>query len=235
MHIRGVTRTGCFADYVTSKAFRVFKIQNMSDIEATLTEPTANAIRVVEVIGQVIASNTLVIGAGPSGLMIAQILRLNGAARVVVAANKGIKTQVAKDLEVFDEVVELDRDDPRSSWSDLTQRYPDGFDVVVEATGSMEVANDAINYVGFGGTLLLYGGYHPGMLSNWSLPTIVAKEIKILSALGQHNGFTRAIAYLESGRLKTKGLVSHTFSIDRYEEAIKTLDSRESLKVAIVP
>jgi len=34
---------------------------------------------------------------------------LNGAAKVVIAANKGIKTEIAKQLNAGDEYIELDR------------------------------------------------------------------------------------------------------------------------------
>ena len=42
-------------------------------------------------------------------LMLSQLLKLNGASKVVVAANKGIKMDIAKDLEAADVYIELDR------------------------------------------------------------------------------------------------------------------------------
>jgi threonine dehydrogenase-like Zn-dependent dehydrogenase len=51
----------------------------------------------------------LLLGAGPTGLILAQLLKLNGAMRVVIAANKGIKMDIAKQLEAGDEYIELDR------------------------------------------------------------------------------------------------------------------------------
>jgi threonine dehydrogenase-like Zn-dependent dehydrogenase len=51
----------------------------------------------------------LLLGAGPTGLILAQLLKLNGASRVVIAANKGIKMDIAKNLEAGDEYIELDR------------------------------------------------------------------------------------------------------------------------------
>lgn len=73
----------------------------------------------------------LIIGAGPTGLILAQLLKLNGASRVVVAANKGIKTEVAQHLKAGDEYVELDRENPSAQWEKLKQDNPYGFDVVV--------------------------------------------------------------------------------------------------------
>jgi threonine dehydrogenase-like Zn-dependent dehydrogenase len=73
----------------------------------------------------------LIIGAGPTGLLLAQLLKLNGASKVVIAANKGIKTQIAKDLDAGDVYIELDRNNPEGQWQQLKQDYPYGFDVVV--------------------------------------------------------------------------------------------------------
>ena len=41
--------------------------------------------------------------------MLAQLLKLNGASKVVIAANEGIKMDIAKNLEAGDVYVELDR------------------------------------------------------------------------------------------------------------------------------
>ena len=41
--------------------------------------------------------------------MLSQLLKLNGASKVVIAANKGIKMDIAKNLEAGDVYVELDR------------------------------------------------------------------------------------------------------------------------------
>ena len=42
-------------------------------------------------------------------LMLSQLLKLNGASKVVIAANKGIKMDIAKDIEAGDVFIELDR------------------------------------------------------------------------------------------------------------------------------
>lgn len=61
----------------------------------------------------------------------AQLLKLNGAHRVVIAANKGIKTDIAKTLNAANEYIELDRNDPEPQWEQLKKDNPYGFDVVV--------------------------------------------------------------------------------------------------------
>jgi D-arabinitol dehydrogenase (NADP+) len=49
----------------------------------------------------------------------------------VIVANKGIKTQIARQLDAGDEYVELERDGPHSQWEKIKDDYKGGFDVVV--------------------------------------------------------------------------------------------------------
>ena len=121
-------------DSSASSAHKVYKIKNLTDEEATLIEPAACAVHGMDKLGTAVGIDALVVGAGPTGLVLAQLLKLNGAARVVVAANKGIKTKLAKQLEAAHEYVELDRQDPAAQWEQLKKDNPYGFDVVVRAS-----------------------------------------------------------------------------------------------------
>jgi D-arabinitol dehydrogenase (NADP+) len=121
------------------------------------------------------------IGAGPTGLILAQLLKLNGASKVTLAANKGIKMDLAKKLDAADEYIELDRQNPDAQWAKLKRDNPYGFDVVVEATGVEKIANDAINYVRRGGTLMVYGVYENKALVHWPPSKIFGDEIRVRS------------------------------------------------------
>jgi D-arabinitol dehydrogenase (NADP+) len=102
--------------------------------------------------------------------------------------------RIARQLEAGDEFIELDRDNPTSQLTQLKEDAKHGFDVVVsdfgreervnngpiqiEATGSEEIANDAINFVRRGGTLMIYGVYSRIDLVHWSPAKIFQDEIK---------------------------------------------------------
>jgi D-arabinitol dehydrogenase (NADP+) len=53
---------------------KLFKINNLSDIDATLIEPASCAMHGLEKIAPKPGSHALLIGAGPTGLMMAQFL-----------------------------------------------------------------------------------------------------------------------------------------------------------------
>jgi D-arabinitol dehydrogenase (NADP+) len=76
---RGVTMAGGFAEYVALEAEKVYKIHNLTHKEATLIEPAACAIHGMDKLSPPVGIDALVIGAGPTSLILAQLLELNGA------------------------------------------------------------------------------------------------------------------------------------------------------------
>ncbi|THV04185.1 GroES-like protein [Dendrothele bispora CBS 962.96] len=229
----GLTVPGGFAEYTVAKSEKVFKIHNLTDEEATLIEPAACAIHGVDKLALPVGSEVLVMGAGPTGLILTQLLKLNGASRVVLAANKGIKMDIAKKLEAADEYLELDRANPGSQWEQLKKDNPYGFDAVVEATGVEKLANEAINYVRRGGTLMIYGVYENAALVHWPPSKIFGDEINIIGSFAQTHCFPRAVAYLDGGKLNLKGMVTNTFAIKDFQKALDKLSTRDALKVAV--
>lgn len=169
---------GGLAEYVAYKQEKVFSIKNLTDIEATLIEPASCAIHGMDKIRPPIGASVLMIGAGPTGLVLAQLLRLNGAASLTLAANKGAKMDIAKNLNCADTYINLDRQNPEAQWEQIKKDNPYGFDIVVEATGSAKICEDAINYVRRGGTLVVYGVYSSAARVSWPPSKIFGDEIK---------------------------------------------------------
>lgn len=232
---RGVHVAGGFADYIAFDVKKVYKINNLSEEEAVLVEPTACAVHGMDKLNAPVGVEVLLIGAGPTGLVLSQLLKINGASKVVIAAPKGPKTEIARQLDAADEYIELDRKNPEAQWAQLKKDYPYGFDVVVEATGTEKIANEAINYVRRGGTLLIYGVYDESALVHWKPSKIFGDEINIIGSFAQTHCFPRAVAYLESGKIKTKGIVTDILSLDDWHKVLEKMENRGAVKIAVKP
>ncbi|KAG2750426.1 NAD(P)-binding protein [Suillus brevipes Sb2] len=207
---------------------KLYKIKNLTDEESTLLEPATCAIHGLDKLNPPVGIEALVLGAGPTGLILAQLFKLNGASRVVIAANKGIKMDIARQLEAGDEYIELDRQNPDAQWQKLKDDNPYRFDVVIEATGVEKIADMSIGYVRRGGKLMIYGVYENKALVHWPPFKIFGDEITIYC-------FPRAVAYLDSGKVKVKGMVTNVFKLEDYQLAIDKMKSRRALKIAIKP
>eukprot|EP00914_Ancora_sagittata_P019231 GHVO01038385.1.p1 GENE.GHVO01038385.1~~GHVO01038385.1.p1 ORF type:complete len:145 (+),score=18.63 GHVO01038385.1:3-437(+) len=142
---------------------------------------------------------------------------------------------IAKQLDTADEYIELDRENPGLQWQKLKEDNPYGFDVVVEATGVEKLANESINYVRRGGTLLIYGVYENKAKVSWAPSKIFGDEIKIIGSFSQTYCFPRAVAYLDSGKVKVKGMVTDVYKLDGFQAALDKMGSRGALKIAIKP
>lgn len=171
---------GGFAEYCTYSAAKLFRFKNLSWEEASLFEATACAVHGMDRIKAPVGSRILLLGAGATGLCFAQLLRINGAAHVVIASNAGPKMDLARSLKVADEYVDFDRTDPSPQWADLKIRHPHGFDVVVEATGSHKILEKAIEYCTRGGMLVFYGVYDADALIQLSPAKVFSNEITLI-------------------------------------------------------
>lgn len=124
-------------------------------------------------------SSVLMFGAGPTGLVLSQMLRQNGGCHVVVAAPEGLKMELAKQLGAGDEYISLSRSNPEVQFEKLKSENPYGFDIVVEATGSVKILEDSINYVRRGGKLVVYGVYASKDRVSWPPSKICKFSISV--------------------------------------------------------
>ncbi|RMJ22714.1 Dehydrogenase [Aspergillus sp. HF37] len=216
--IHGVTMNGGFAEYCAYHVGKVFKIENLSDVDATLLEPAACASHGLDKIDPKMGSSVLIFGSGPTGLVMTQLLRLNGGCHVVVAAPEGLKMDLAKSVGAGDEYVVLSRKNPSAQYEKIKKENPHGFDIVIEATGSIKVLDDAINYVRRGGKLVVY----------------VGDEITIVGSFSEMNMFPTAISYVDSGKVKVDGVVNKVFKIEQWGECLEAIKNKSAIKAAIV-
>ncbi|KAL4934851.1 hypothetical protein BDV06DRAFT_217839 [Aspergillus oleicola] len=238
----GVIFDGGFAEYAVYPAYRVFPLKaigeagGISDVDATLIEPAACAAHGIDRIAPAMGSSVLLFGAGPTGLVLAQLVRLNGGCRVVIAAPGGVKMDLARGLNAADEYVDLPRDKKESEavLQKLYDENPYGFDIVVEATGSAKVLERSLDFVRKGGKLVVYGVY--GDDDRVSLPPnrIFKDEITVLGSFSEMHKFPAAIQYLETGKVRVAGIVNQTFRLEQWEECLEAMRTKKVIKAAIV-
>ncbi|KAJ4250187.1 hypothetical protein NW762_012002 [Fusarium torreyae] len=249
----GVEVDGGFAEYAAYPAHRVFKFHNLSDVDATLIEPASCVAHGLDKIAPKMGSRILLFGAGPTGLMLAQMLRQNGGCHVVLAAPAGIKMELARSLSAADEYVELARGQQalQNSVSLLRTAYPYGFDIVVEATGSASILESAIDLVTKGGKLVVYGVYNDSDRIALSPNKIFKEEINIIGSFSQTYKFPAAIDYLgmsllhleplllkvvrpDSGRVKVNGIVNKTYRLEEWQDCLEEIRNKSVIKAALV-
>lgn len=105
---------------------------------------------------------------------------------------------------------------------------------MVEATGAHMVLEESINYVRKGGKLVVYGVYSDEAKVGWSPSKIWSNEITVLASFCETCMFPKALDYLESKRVRTKGIVNATYKIEEWAQCLEAVRKQEVVKAAIV-
>lgn len=230
----GCNAPGGFAEYAVVRAAKTFVVDDLDPETATFAEPTACAMHGADVLAIRPASDVLIFGAGPTGLILAQLLKASGAARVVVAAPTASKLELAEHLGV-DITVKVDRNDALASEAELRALAPNGFDAVVEATGSTAVLESAVRLTATGGTVLVYGLAADEATASLRPYEIFSRELTIKGSFAQAFTMGRAVAALRAGAVRTTGIVTATVGFDDFERGLANLHDSSQIKTVFAP
>ena len=232
---RGCNAPGGFAEYVVAGHDKVFKISDdLSFDEASFAEPTACAVHGMDMIDVQNGDMVLMFGAGPTGIILAQLLKYGGAGKVVVAAPSQFKLDILKKMGI--QTVLIKRDDESGGYDEIMSHAPKGFDIIIDATGASKITQSCFKYAKKGSKIVIYGVCNSEDKIEVSPYDIFSNEYKIIGSFAQTHCFDRAINALETGLVKVNDLISHKFSLDDYAKGLDTVISgKESIKVIINP
>ena len=215
---------GFFAEYVTVPDRLVFSVEGLPRDTAVFAEPAACAMHGVETLQIRPGASALVLGSGPTGLLLAQLIASGGAASVTVAGPTGYKLQTAERLGA-DRTVQIDRRDAEANLHRLREQSPrgDGYDIVVEATGSTAVGDICVPLTRNGGTVLVYGVTRGDAIVRFHPFDVFRREITIKGSFAEMTSFGAAVDALRTGRVQTDGIITHRFGLDDYGKALHAL------------
>jgi D-arabinitol dehydrogenase (NADP+) len=230
----GVHRPGFFAEYASADHRQVFSVEGLEPDTAVFAEPTACAMHGLETLDLRPGGSALVVGAGPTGLLLAQLIGSGGATSVTVADIVPFKLETAAGLGI-DQTVYIGKV-AAANIDVLRDASPngDGYDVVVEATGATAVGDICVPLTRNGGTVLIYGVTRPDDRLSVSPFELFRREITIKGSYAEMTSFAAAIAALRTGRVRTDGIISHRFPLDDYGKALDTLASDPSAHKVVV-
>ena len=216
-HTLGIWRKdGVFAQYFTMPVEVLFEVpENVPDTQAVFVEPLAAALEINEQLHIKPMDKVVVLGDGKLGLITALALNAQNINvtlvgkhqnKLDIAKAQGVKTALLSDFK--------------------TEKI---YDVVVEATGSVNGFETSLALTKPRGTLVLKSTVATGKELN--LAPIVIDEITVLgSRCGQ---FPPALRMLESGKVDFSPLISGIYSIDKAQKAFEKNKEKDTLKVLL--
>lgn len=178
---------------------------------AALLEPLGVAIHAVDLADIELMDTVAVLGAGPIGLLIAQVVQAAGAGVCVVVDPLPYRTEVAEQLGA----------DRVATHRDAIEAWTDGrgVDVVIEATNAPEGFEHAVESVRIGGQVVLVGipeGNEYGLTAAPARRKGVT--VKFCRRMGEV--YERAIRLVTTGRVDLTPIVTHRFPLERASEAL---------------
>jgi threonine dehydrogenase-like Zn-dependent dehydrogenase len=215
----GPQAPGLFREYVTLPAGNCTRIPDRMDYgTATLAEPLAVMVHMLELIEIRAGDTVAVTGAGPIGMLCAAIARASGAGRVFIADRlpHRLKLAIAMGADVaidttISSLVETVMDATRGR----------GADVVLEAAGSPDTVNAAIRMARMGGTAMLIG--IPSALNpKIDIHTAMMKELRLQTLKRSNHRTQQALDLLAAGRIPTS-LITHTLPLAGTPRAFEML------------
>ena len=216
----GVTLPGGFADYVRVRAVDVEALPpSIPHHWATLVEPLSCVLHAMDRMGPVQPGDSvLVIGAGPTGLMISQLLTAAGASVDVVERVEDRKLRALNfgARRVGADVADLDQ--------------PDGWHVVIEATGSVGGFEAGMRAVRRAGRFHVFGVSGPDSLATVSPYDIFARELTISGSQSLQHTLHRAVGVLAAGLLDGDAFVTNRVDIADAARAFDLVRRGEGLK-----
>ena len=194
----------------------------ISDDAGALLEPLGVALHAMDLGHVPFGGRVTVVGCGPIGLFLLQVLRAGGAAAITAVEPLPHRRDAAKSLGA-DEVT-----DPGA---DLTGY---GADVAFEVAGTDDAVRLAMESVRPGGRIVL-AGIPDDDVTTFTASLARRKGLTIAMVRRMNDVYPRAISLAARGAVALDSLVSRRASLDDAMTAFATAQRRLGLKVLIAP
>lgn len=222
---------GAFVEYIAWPADFTYPLpENLGYAEGALMEPLAVGMHAVRRARLVPGCTVLVLGGGPIGQLALLAAKAAGAGRTILVDLEDRRLDVASRLGA-----DLTINPRRESVADAARAATDGEgpDLVIEAAGTAQTAQQSLELVRRGGTVVWIGlpGTDPCPVS---VLQAIDKEVDILGVFRYANVYPDAIRLAASGKIDLSRLVTHRFPLEEARRALDTVADQKSSIVKVL-
>jgi L-iditol 2-dehydrogenase len=212
---------GALAEYVVVRADLAFDLPDaVSDDDAALLEPLSVGIWATGKAGVTAGSSVLIAGAGPIGLVAAQVARARGATTIVVTDIAEHRLAAALRSGATRAVA-------------AGERLSQDFDAFVDCSGAPAAISAGIAALAPAGRAVLVG-MGPDEVTV-PLGLLQQRELTITGTFRYANTWPAAIALAASGAVDLAGLVTGRFGLADAEAALQSTSQPGTIKSVIEP
>ena len=225
----GVNRPGAFAEYLVIPAFNAFKIpDNISDELASIFDPFGNAVHTA-LSFDLVGEDVLITGAGPIGIMAAAVARHVGARHVVITDINPYRLALAEKMGAT-RAVDVSKEDLQQVMNELGMT--EGFDVGLEMSGVPVAFRDMLKKMNNGGKVAMLGIPPQDIAIDWNQVIFKGLVIKGIYGREMFETWYKMASLIQSG-LDLSPIITHTYSVDDFQQGFDTMGSGQSGKVIL--
>lgn len=214
---------GAFCEFVKIESSFAFDIPDSISFDAAaLIEPMSVCLWAAQKAKIGPDSTVLIAGAGPIGVIMAQVASALGAPEVVVTDILDSRLDFVKGYGAT-----------RTINTGTTSLGEEKFDVFIDACGIPSAVYSGINATGPAGRVLLVGLGSDDM--NLPVSHIQNNEIIVTGVFRYTNTWPKSIELIAAGKVNLDAIVTHHFGLDDVEAALKATSDPQAMKVIVTP
>jgi L-iditol 2-dehydrogenase len=204
---------------------------SITDEEGAMLEPLGVAIHSIDLAHLKTGMTVGVFGCGPIGLLIIQLAKHSGAAKIIATDKLPHRVEAANAFGVNHALLVEDRLDSGEIQAATGGR---GVDVAFEVAGDQGAVDDAFSAVAPGGKVVL-AGIPDDDRTSFTASVARRKGLTIKLVRRMKLTYPRAIALVSQGLVDVHSLVTHRFPLTQAAEAFAMAERRDGLKIMITP
>ncbi|MBD5560727.1 MAG: zinc-dependent alcohol dehydrogenase family protein [Clostridia bacterium] len=211
MQAYGVTMDGGFAEYalvLDSQAYRL--PDNLSYAEGAMTEPTSCCLHGIDLTEIQAGETVMIVGCGNIGLIMIQLARLSGAAKIIGVDVAPDHLEMARQAGA-DILINSASDDTDAV---LQENHVACVDRVIDCAGLPQTAEYCITHAGRGATVMLFGLTKPDDVARIKPFELFQKELTLRSSFVNPDVFDRSLGLLGSGKLDVKSQIRQLIPLE---------------------
>lgn len=231
----GTQQDGAMAQYIVARAASCHILpENVSTRDASITEAAACAYHGVYRADIKPGDVVLVLGPGPIGLLVAQVVMSRGGRVVMTGLTQDAgRLKIAKERFGVEFTVDVLKDDLEGLVNSLTDGY--GADVCYDCSGAVPSMQTGMKLLRKQGQYVQVGLFAREVIEvNFS--HIIQKELRVTGSRSQNtHDWEPTLKLMSEGKINADKMITHEVGINEWEKAYKLIKSGEATKVVMHP
>jgi len=226
----GVDFDGGFAEYVKVPIENIIKVSNKVPYEEiALVEPLAVAVHAVRRSNFKVGDEAIILGGGPIGLLIASVLKISGASKIMISEINPFRLKMIENLGFIP--INPIKEEIETVVQNLTRGK--GADILFEAVGIPTTSKQLVKLTKIHGEIVIVGMFKEP--TKVDLQELGFKEQRITGIrVYTKEDFKKAVKLIENKKINVKSFITHKLKLSEVEKGMEMMRNKsDSLKILL--